>query len=53
MDHSTLEWTSIRARYNQANWMVRNDPKLHGFWAGIVRDRLGLAASEYPPAKNA
>lgn len=40
--HSIQEYASLRARYNEAARMVRNNDKLKNFWTNIVRQRLGL-----------
>ncbi len=40
--HSVKKWTSLRARYNEAARMVRDNARLKRFWTTIVRQRVGL-----------
>jgi hypothetical protein len=42
LQHSIQEYMSLRARYNEAARMVRNNYELKKFWSSIVWQRLGL-----------
>ena len=40
--HSTKKWTSLRARYNEAARMVRNNDQLKRFWTHILRQHIAV-----------
>jgi hypothetical protein len=42
LQHSVKKWTSLRARYNEAARMVRDNAELKRFWTNILRQHIGL-----------
>ena len=48
--HSISHHPTLRARYAEANRLVRNDPMIRAAWSNMLNDRLGLPRRPLPRA---